>query len=198
MILERLFEMGYKGDRNYIHGSDIFNETISWLILEKKDIRDIDFMFHRFAYSQLMAIVGSTPPKHEIVATCTFTSSVACEKVYLTETIYPVISRRPYPEDEMLKMMDFNLSERRVLLHGENSFSDIEQWVALTKALHYKLFPKLSGKWIFVRGRFPDYFSHSKCQERSIIFVSEFNYKLTRCDALRDGTKVGEIYFSII
>lgn len=198
MNIERPLEMQYKGDRNYLHGTDIFNETLSWLISQKRQIKDIDFAFHRLASHQLKAVVGSAPEEGEPVAVCTYTSGSVRERVYLTETDRPITGRYPYPEDEIVNMMEVDLATRRGVLRADTSYSDIETWVAMTKSLHYKAFPQLNGRWLFVRGRFPQYIRRSMSHERVLVIASEFNNRLTRSDALQDGVKVGEIYFSIV
>jgi hypothetical protein len=70
--------------------------------------------------------------------------------------------------------------------------------VAMTKAMHQKVFPQLKGKWLFVRGRFPQFVQHSPAKERSLVIAASFNDKLTRSETFLDGVKSGEIYFSIV
>jgi hypothetical protein len=84
------------------------------------------------------------------------------------------------------------------VLRGKAPYSDIELWVAMTKALHYKAFAQSKGKWLFVRGRFPEYVRQAPANERALVIAASFHDKLTRSEALVDGVKVGEIYFSIV
>lgn len=197
-MLERQLALQYKGDRNYLHGTDLFNETLTWLGSEKGELKDIDFAFHRLATRQLMARVGAAPEGIEPMAVCTYTSGGVREKAYLTETDQAVSGRYPYPEDEIVSRMEIDLAARRGVLRGDTGYSDIETWVAMTKALHYKVFTQLQGKWLFVRGRFPQYVRHARADERTLVIAASFNDKLTRSEALLEGVKVGEIYFSIV
>lgn len=197
-MVERQMMLKYKGERDYLHGSDIFNETLTWLGSQKEEIKDIDFAFHRLAAYQLKAVLGGLPEGAEPVAVCTFTSSGAREKIHLVETDQAVTDRYPFPEDEIVSLMEIDLAGRKGVLHGEMAYSDIEVWVAMTKALHYKVFPQLKGKWLFVRGRFPEYVRHSPAKERTLAIAASFNGKLTRSEAILDGVKVGEIHFSIV
>lgn len=197
-MLVRQMGLQFKGDRNYLHGTDIINETLSWLSSQKGELKDIDIAFHRLASRQLMVMEGVVPEGVEPVAVCSFTSSGERERVYLVETDLAVTGRYPYPEDEIVAAMQLDLAGRRGVLSGETAYSDIEVWVAMTKALHYKVFPQLQGKWLFVRGRFPQFARHSMAGERTLAIVSSFNDKLTRSEALLDGVKVGEIFFSIV
>mgnify|MGYP001060569978 CR=1 FL=1 len=197
-MFEQKMELKYKGDRGYLHGTDMYNETLTWLGCRREEIKDIDFTFHRLASSQLKAVYGAAPEGSEPVAVCTFTTGGVRERVHLVETDHAVSGRYPYPEDEIVSSMELDLAARKGVLQGETAYSDIEVWVAMTKALHYKVFPHLTGKWLFVRGRFPRYVRHSAASERTLVIAASFNDKLTRSEALLDGIKVGEIYFSIV
>jgi len=196
-MTEQLFELKFKGGRDYLQGADIFNETLAWLGSQGKEIRDIDFAFHRLAAHQIEAVLGDSEGI-EPAAVCSFTSNGVRERVSLVETDQVVAERYPYPEGEIVREMEFDIEDRLGVLRGTTTYSDIEVWVAMTKALHYKVFPQLKGKWLFVRGRFPQYARHSEAQERTLLIAALFNDKLTRSEALLDGVKVGEIYFSII
>lgn len=197
-MLEQQLDLKYKGARDYLHGTDIFNEVLTWLNTQKAEVKDIDFAFYRLAANQLKAVLGALPEGTEPVAVCTFTSGGVREKVHLVETDQAVTERYLFPEDEIVNPMEIDLAGRKAVLHGGTSYSDIELWVAMTKALHYKVFPQLKGKWLFVRGRFPQYIRHSPSQERTLFIAASFNDKLTRSEAMLDGIKVGEIYFSIV
>jgi hypothetical protein len=197
-MMERQMELRFKGERDYLQGADIFNETVRWLIAKEGEIMNIDFTFHKLASQQLKAIVGTRPDGAKPVAECVFTSSGTRQRAYVVEIDQPVTDRYPYPEDEIVSLMEIDLAKRRGVLSGEARYSDIEIWVAMTKALHYKVFPDLKGKWLFVRGRFPQYANHGRATEHAVAIVASFNDKLTRSEVLVDGVKVGEIYFSIV
>ncbi|MEW6133717.1 MAG: hypothetical protein AB1591_11235 [Pseudomonadota bacterium] len=197
-MAEQIMNFQYKGSRDYIHGTDIFNETLAWLSGRKGEVRDIDFTFHRVAAKQLKLVPGPLPEGVEPVAACAFKSAEGREKAYLVETEQAVAGRYPYDEDEIVGAMAFDLDGRKATLRAQTGYSDIEVWVAMTKALHYKVFPQLEGKWLFVRGRFPAYERHTAAQERVLAIAASFNDKLTRSEAWQDGVKVGEIFFSIV
>lgn len=194
---EHVLSLEFKGERKYIQGPDIFNKTLEWLTSQNPDIKDIDFAFHRLASRQLKA-TNTLSDGVEPAAACAYTADGVRQRLYLVETDQPVVGRYPYPEDDVVSTMQLDLSARRCTLHGESAYSDIEVWVAMTKALHYKVFPQLQGKWLFVRGRFPSYIRKSAGNERTLNIIASFNDKLTRSEAMLDGVKVGEIYFSIV
>jgi len=197
---ETTLDLAFKGARDYLHGTDVFNQTLSWLenALPDAPIQDIDFSFHHLARHRIELILGALPEGVEAFAVCSFSQAGQRQKAYLIETEEPVTGRYPYPEDEMVAPMEYDLAAKRGVLRGSIAYSDIEIWVAMTKALHYKVFPQYSGKWLFVRGRFPRYSGHTQADERTLVIAASFNDRLTRSEVLLDGQKVGEIYFSIV
>lgn len=198
MVAHMQFDLQFKGERNYIHGSDIYNETLTWLISERQDVSLIDFSFHRRASHQLCGIFGVLPEGIEPVAICSFTSGGIRNRLYLVETAVSVTGSYPYPEDEIVSQMTIDLTTRRCALRGDVMYSDIEVWVAMTKAIHYKAFPLLSGKWFFARWRYPRYVWRSIALKRELCIASVFNNKVTRSEVFLDGQKTGEIYFVIV
>lgn len=189
----------FKGSRNYIQGPDIYNAVLAMLEVEANEqLFAIDFAFHRMASSNLEMFAGDPPEGGDPVAVCVFTVSGKKERVYVLEIDEPIAGRRPYPEDEIIRGLDIDLDARSCSLLGTPSYSDIEVWVAMTKALHQKAFPELKGKWLFVRGRFDKYERASASTDRRLVIKACFNNKLTRSEAILSGEKVGDIFFSIV
>ena len=189
-----------KGDRSYLHGTDLYNTALMWLASEGgcQDICDIDIAFHRLAtHEVLISLDCESVQAGEAIAVCTFTDAMGRRRAYLSETAAPVVDSYVYPEDEVIAGARFNLQEKRVYLSVSPPYSDIEVWVALTKALHQRVYKGIGGKWLFVRGKFPRYIRERQAGERELAIVSNFQNKLTRSEAFVDGKKVGEIYFSL-
>jgi hypothetical protein len=194
---EQQLRLKFKGERDYLHGTDIYNETLTWLANWNPKIEDIDFAFHRLAKHQLKAMLGMMPQGIEPAGVCSFTSGGSRKRVFLVETERPITERYPYQENDIVDSMEMDPSSSKGTLHGKTAYSDIEVWVAMAKALHYKAFPQLKGKWLFVRGRFPSYARHTSVNKRTLVIAASFNEKLTRSEALIDNVKVGEIFFSM-
>ena len=192
-----MLNLQFKGDRDYLHGSDIYNETLAWLKLQRGNVQSIDFSFHRIASRQLRAVVGDLPGGIDPVAMCSFTANGAREQLYIIETELEVIGRYHYPEEAIVSCMQIDLASRRCVLRRGPIHSDIELWVTMARALHYKVFPLKIGKWFFVRGRYPRYESHSQSLNRTLCIVSNFNDKLTRSEVFLDDQIAGEIYFAV-
>ena len=191
-----LLNLRFKGERTYLHGTDMLDETVAWLAASQGELASIDFSFHRVASRQLEACLE--PRKEgEPVAICAFTARGARARAYLYETDLPVSSRYACPEHEIASSMQFDPGQRKGVLAGDVSHSDIEIWVAMAKALHYRVFPGPAGKWLFARARLPRYVRHGGGRERSIVIAAAFSDRLTRSEIFRDGAPAGEIYFSV-
>lgn len=197
-MFEHNLALQFKGARTYIQGPDIYNDTLTWLNTVAGETKDIDFAFHRLAKKQIKVQVGNKPEGIEPVAICTFSTQGVRQRAFLSETSEDVTGRYPYPEDEIVSAMTSDVADRSGVLHGAPDYSDIEIWVAMTKALHYQVFAQIKGKWLFVRSRFPCYVRQSGAAERKLVIAASFNDKFTRSEALVNGVKVGEIYFSVV
>lgn len=197
-MFEYDLDLKYKGSRDYLHGTDIFSSTLNCLFARFGKIENIDFAFHRQAHQQLKLVVGDSPLEERAAAVCSFSVDGIRKRAGLYETQNGVTERYPYPEDEIVSSMDIDILGRKGILLGGRGYSDIEIWVAMTKALHYRVFSQSKGKWFFVRGRFHQYTASSVAERRELVIASAFNDKLTRCEAVQDGVKLGEIYFSIV
>ncbi len=192
---ERL-NLQLKGDRNYVHGTDIFNQALAWLKLHRGNVQSIDFSFHRVTSRQLCVAIGIPPKGIHPVAICFFLANGVREQLYVFETESEVIERYEYPEEAIARQLQIDSLARRCVLRGGLAFSDIELWVAMAKALHHKVFPLASKKWWFVRCRYPKYESYAQSLERTLCIVSNFGDKLTRSEIFLSNQMAGEIYFA--
>ena len=90
--------------------------------------------------------------------------------------------------------------EREETFHAEGGLREMVQHLTglgTKKALHQQVFPDAAGKWLFARGRFPQYVQRLPASERSIRIAASFNGKLTRSVATADGSPIGEIFFAL-
>jgi hypothetical protein len=196
-ICQRLY-FSFKGSRDYLQGPDIYDETLSWVYANMGDAKEIDIAFHRLARHQLDLAIGDLPLGLEPVAVCSYTIADRLERIYLIESESPISERYPYPEEDIVRSMAVEAEARTCRLRGGGPYSDIEIWVAMTKALHQKVFLTLPGKWLFVRGRFSKYQRSHGAEDFEITIKACFNNKFTRSEVFVAGKKAGEIFFSIV
>lgn len=191
-------ELQFKGERNYIQGPDIFDAVLSKLCeISSDEIAKIDFSFHRMAHKAVDMICTEHVENLDPVAVCQYVLNGIRRRAYVVESSRDIDGRKPYQESEIVEQMLLNAEKAVCDLQCSPVYSDIEIWVAMTKALHQAALPELKGKWLFVRGKFDRYDPQDK-GPRQLVIKSNFSNKLTRSDALRNGVKVGEIYFSLV
>lgn len=200
--ISHVFNLPFKGDRNYLHGPDIAGALLDWMAhsVQLGDISQIDFSFHRMATRQLRVVVNGELASDDSALTgfCNFTLNGQRIKAQLLETDLATTERIPYNESDLLNRMAIDLSERRVSLRDRGPYSDLELWVAMTKAMHQQVFRHIQGKWLFVRGKMPRYRRNLEGGELGLVLAASFNDKMTRSEALVDGRKVADIYFSVV
>ena len=196
-VQQRDLQFRFKGERRYVHGTDILNQTLAMLRGLGDEPRDIDISFHRLATRQPTALWGEDAQAVEPASVCSFTAGGVRQKLLLVERDEEVTGRYAYPEDEIVRAMRVDASSREGVLAGHPGYTEIEVLVAMTKALHQQVFPAAAGKWLFARGRFPQYAEHLPAAARSIRIAASFNGKLTRSVATADGSPIGGIFFAL-
>jgi hypothetical protein len=198
--MKEQLNLNFKGERNYLQGPDILNETM--LLLEQyhqpQKITKIEFSFHKMARSGVELHDHKSADLGEHLAECTYLSGMEAHHVYLYESGNPVLGRYPYDEGLICKDFQIDVTAKRGSLESNPAFTDMEIWIALTKALHQAVLSDVKGKWLFVRARLPEYKYTANYSERSLQIVSNFQNLLTRTKLFAHGNTVGEIFFSII
>ena len=198
MVVRHPLQLQFKGDRDYLHGTDMFTSVLSRLQTVTGDkVTDIDFSFHRIVRGAVDLVLSDDSKDLDPVAVCQYAVAGTKQRAYVVETEEPVLGRYEYPEQEIVDATTIDVERRVCELEGDLPYADIEIWVAMTKALHQDVFADLKGKWLFVRGRFSVY-EPKGSGPRELSIKANFNNKLTRSEAVRGGQKVGEIYFSIV
>jgi hypothetical protein len=197
--MKHRLNIDFKGERDYLQGPDIFNATLGYLV-EKQvcdEVTQVDFSFHRIARNALDLYDEVQPGFDKPVAECSYTSQGVPRKVYLYESGETVSGRYPYDESQICRDFRIDVAMAMGSIYGDFRFSEIEVWVALTKALHLSVLSEVRGKWLFVRGKFPSALQTFVAGERTLRIVSNFQNRLTRTLLFCDGIQVGEIFFSI-
>ena len=189
----------FKGDRDYLHGTDILPATLNVLKGEQipNAITNIDIVFHALARTCL-TLSASAPPGAAINAQLKCDINGERKKFVLTEDGRPILERCAYPEDQIVAATDISPAAGTATCAVALPFTNIERWVAMVKALHQAVYPEARGKWLFVRGRFDGY--EEQCQtgaKHQVIVESSFGNKLTRSTLLIDGQKRGDIFFAL-
>jgi hypothetical protein len=193
-------ELCFKGDRDYLHGTTLFDSVMEWIIdtYQDKTITKLDASFHHLVHRQV-ALYDTPVEEDESVGIFSFFVDGERKKIFLHETDTPVRVRIACSEEQIREEIVIDFSKQQATLHQLQGFSDMELWVFMIKELHYNIYPDLEGKWLFVRAQFPAYGQQIHPVQKLVVRVlSNFQNKLTRSGLFVNDDKVGEIYFSLI
>jgi hypothetical protein len=193
--------MRYKGGRQYLHGSDIYNAVIPALDgLWGKGSYAGQLAFHRFARNQCDLFVAPAEQQavvpEERVCDGIFHGGSGSWKIWLMETERPVEGRYTFDEDEICAASA--IYDKSVSVTDALDYSPIEVAVALTKHLHNLLFPLEEQRWIFSKLEFSRLLEPEDTNRISIRLLLNLHNRITKSE-LRSGNElVGHIYFSAV
>ncbi|MUI52497.1 hypothetical protein [Aliivibrio fischeri] len=172
----------YKGTRNYVHGTDVFNE-----VHDKLDSRVIDISFRKVIYNQCDLVSGIDRNAVSIIKTENAVYS-------LVENDDNVIERYPYDEDILL--IESEINENKIFVKYHNDFSLIEYVVALTKKINNFLNKPEYGQWLFgqfiINAKLPENVDVIEVQQNKVI-----GGKFSDNNVIMDGNVVGKIKFLV-
>jgi hypothetical protein len=196
MILTNL-DFCYKGNRNYIHGTDVYNTITSYLEKNTYQYDNLDLSFHKIAVNNI-TLTDKMPIENDIKFVFKYmTPDGGKMVVYGIENQQEVICRYPYPEEDICNLSELDILQKEVKLTQNSSYTFIENCVALNKYLLENLFQNAEGKWYFTRLQLKiipkDIFYPLKLK-----FKINFNLKLTKTEIFIDNKTIGYIYFSIL
>jgi len=188
----------YKGSRDYIHGTDMFNHFMS--MFPGKEISHIRFSVHDFVRDVSSHVYKSTCKKDidELSGVSTRCQLEANGEPYWIG-LKPVADdalegRYEYDEDSLVQQCA--LDGEVLTLDGLSPYTFIETVVAMNKHLLQSLFPDAGGKWVFTRIDLP---AHVQMTSKlSVKFKHNMNFRLLKSDILVEGEKVGDLYFSLV
>lgn len=189
-------EFCFKGSRNYVHGTDIFNKLIDLLGEEMKNEK-IDVTFHGIAKTNM----NLTPVKPENEDLLKFAikyidKTGKKEVLYALENGQAIECRYEYPENDICELSDLDIKNQKIVLKNDSSYTFVENSVALNKYLLENLFPEANGKWYFTRFQLNEI-----CQKEyplRLELKANFNFKLTKTEIFVADKSVGFIYFSLV
>jgi hypothetical protein len=188
----------FKGERDYIHGTDIYSEITQYLSKAYKPA-DIDLSFHKVVKNNLIGELYSiTEVGSKIidpVSVFKFTNNSNKYIIKLTEGSSIVKERYEYNEDKLVESAIFKEDEKSITLHSSPYYTNIEKVVALNKALLNKLFFD-SGKWYFTRITIENDINKENVDMIKIQLTKNIGSKITKSIILFDDKERGYIYFS--
>ncbi len=195
----REIEFQFKGARNYIHGTDMFNAMVS--SYPSAGMNNIRFTVHDFVYTPACRLYlgNSKEALNEVAdirARCQFRVDGQTRWLALTQCAGDATSGGRYDYDEEKIISLCRMVGEGIALARQSLFSFIETVVSMNKHMHQQLFPEAVGKWIFTS---IDLAASCDARENlALQFKHNMNFRLTKSDIMVNGSKVGDIYFSLV
>ena len=189
-----LLSIPYKGNRRYIHGTDLFvsledlfAELVPGCFVSHMEIRSpargrirVDWAQSDIGADAFGRVVLTDPAGRELFAV--LSDSAGCPDCH------------PYDEELLVADAKLDTSGQAALLSLPDGFSTIEGLVALTKALCTKLAPP-PGKWLFVgidlAAPLP-----RRCDQIEIQLIRLMRKQFSVFSILIDGADIGSIRFA--
>ena len=187
-------DLAYKGDRNYLHSTDIVFELFKTI----GSANSIVFQFHKASSHPLRASyineseLAFFRAMGEMCVIASFVIPGGERKIIaLVEDKKQVVSRRsPYNELEVVKYSV--VGDNRISQKINNKFTFFDQISSLNKKLLNKLFGKRN--WLLVRldlEKYPVYIG-----DISIVFVREVGGVMYKSNIVNGNTILGCVFFS--
>lgn len=198
-MIKHVVSFMFAGNRNYVRGTDIYTAVID--LLGEDGLADI-----RFTYSAPIAVCRCNVHIDDDEANISaykgskVKGSVERSGARLFFAVEEIqesgegCGRYAFDEDALVAgaRYDDGSIEQTVV---PQSSTPIELVVALTKALHNRLYPPETGKWIVTKLEFPRLIPLSSAVKIEI--KHNFHMKLTKSEIIADGNRAGFVYFSL-
>ena len=187
-------QMKYKGERNYVHGSDFFTQATTTLLIDYSGWLE-RIVFRRFTKNHCLLVLQKPLNSTATVATILWRRGNGEQlPAWIVEGKEKVQERYPY--DESAVTTGSLIDGESISYIGSNEYSVIENVIALTKKLNYALSPEINGKWIFGQLTLT-YELPTTCVKIVVTRTSEIKNKFSRNNIVIDGVSLGEIRFIV-
>jgi hypothetical protein len=200
--MKRSLSLEYKGNRNYIHGTDLFDHISQYVLNELKltELENVTMAIHRMIRSQIkFQLITHPEPERPSNLAATFRFLVRDTQYIclLQEDGRSVSGRYPYDEDQVTDICNLDSDDKTISLVGKRPFTNIETVVAMNKYLLQTCFPEAGGKWLFTRVQLKTYGANEQWNKLRLKVIHNFQYRLIRSDIFNGGQLKGSIFFSV-
>ncbi len=194
--MKKTFDLDFcfKGNRQYVHGTDIFTKLTEHY---NNDIYNIDMAFHGITVNNL-TFYTIKPEADNVKVTFRCLHNEEKIKLFGVENDKNIDCRYEYLEENIVENTTVDVSVDTITLSDPTQYSFIEHIVAMNKALLERLYSDVSGKWYFSRLQLKENICISDVASLQLILKSNFQFKLTKSAIIVNDSDVGFIYFSLI
>lgn len=186
----------FKGGRDYLHGTDIYNEVTKRI---KDDAREggFELSFHGLMRTDVELSDTKPQDKEALKFVCKYVSRNNRRKMLFgVATDTPVNCRVKYCEDKIRNLAALRLDTKEIVLAAPSPYSFIENAVALNKYLLEELFPAAAGKWLMTRVQIKK--TPDEIYPLRLVLKNNFNFMLLKTEITANGELIGFLYFSLV
>jgi len=191
----------FKGHRNYVHGTDIFNAVCKNYQNASGNVpTDIEMSIHHITRNNMTLVMQEELlPAEKSAVNIIVKEKETIVKIALLENEEKVECKYDYPENDIITAAKFNEVDKTITLINYHQYTLIEKLVALNKSLLQALFTDAEGQWYFVKIKLANVdLNNQNPREIKLSFKKNMNFKLTQTEILVENKSVGNIYFSLV
>lgn len=137
----------YKGERTYLHGSDIYNAVDQIVRMNDDECYVSHIAFRQFARRDCVLSWTAPGDRKNLIAKGGISHSGIDKPFWIIESDRPANGR--YDFDEASLVAPAIREHEEIFLKKRSIYTPIEEIIALTKRLNYELMPDIDGQWLF-------------------------------------------------
>jgi hypothetical protein len=182
----------FKGNRNYVHGPDIFNALKD--MFYSLNPTQIDIRFNGMSSKSLIIKSDAEPSLAKV--NVSFVVSGREQRYFLVEGDKEISSRTIYDEQSIVDSSILDQTNTEVRQTKVTKYTFIENAVALNKLLLSSVLTGKKGKWLFTRIELKNFVDDASLVVLKL--VKNSNYRIVKSDIHVRNVIVGSIYFSLL
>lgn len=205
LVSNELINISFKGNRNYVYASDLFDLII--VTVKKigiKKIEDIDYSVHNILNNKVNFSLYKLDEIEKLDTQSDVRLNFKSEGINYVGLIFgndlDIDSRTNYDEEEIFQNSEINEKEKSInLKNNYNNYTNLDVFTSLNKRLLSEVRPDIKGKWVSVRLQIKSF--SELIEERNLFkvkLVKIFSNKYTRSELYNNDKRIGYLYFSII
>lgn len=193
-------DLAWKGDRDYLHGTDIF-QVVTRILRERDStaLTAFSMNLHSLVRTQPTLVFedpsGRGTSNVERAATFELATERGLTRCFLHPSERRVWNRTAYAESMITE--NCVVEAARVRLRNDTGHLPIETIVAMTKSLHVEELRVARGKWLFTKLELDSWLDGVDGSKIEIALEANFHNRLTRSAIEIAGRRVGRIFFSL-
>jgi hypothetical protein len=195
-------KLAFKGERNYVHGTTMFDETVR-LLSEAgyTQLNNVEFLIHRMTSANLRLVVE--PYRENLsasddVAVMRFSANEHSMQSYIKLHEGMPETRMPYDESAVSDRCEIYAATRSIQLVNDGvGYSQIEVLVSMNKSLHLAVLDKpADSSWVFCRWNSLAWPLPANLRGVTVTLKQTLGTRLTCANVELGGQILGQLFFS--